>query len=290
MTGLPPFWKYFGPLPPEIVRATRPEGLSCDCTPNSDGECACWIEAAIEREGADTVAAVICEPVKGAGGVLTPSADYFPKLRKICDRHDVLLIADEVITGFGRTGRWFALEHWNVEPDIVSFAKAITSAYIPLGGFIVSKEIMDSLQHLPSDARFMHAATNSGHPAACAVGLRNLRLFEDEELIGNAHAMGERLAEGLRDRLAGHPHVSNLRHLGLMAGFTLVKDVERGEAYAASEGIGARVVRHMREQGGVITRFSNDHICLAPPLVIEGADVDFLVEAVVAALGAVTGS
>ena len=289
MTGLPPFWKYFGPLPPEIVRATRPEGLSCDCTPNADGECACWIEAALEREGADTVAAVICEPVKGAGGVLTPSDEYFPKLREICDRHEVLLIADEVITGFGRTGRWFALEHWGVQPDIVSFAKAVTSAYIPLGGFIVSQRIMEVLQDLPSDARFMHAATNSGHPGACAVGLRNLRIFEDEGLVENARLMGERLAHGLRERLEGHPHVANQRHLGLMAGLTLVRDAATGEPYAASEGMGARVVRHMREEGGVITRFSGDHVCLAPPLVISGEEVDLLADAVAGAVRAVTG-
>ena len=289
MTGLPPFWKYFGPLPSEIVRATRPEGLSCDCTPNADGECACWIEAAIEREGAETVAAVICEPVKGAGGVLTPSDEYFLKLRQICDKHEVLLIADEVITGFGRTGHWFALQRWGVEPDIVSFAKAITSAYIPLGGFIVSDRIMEVLQDLPADAPFMHAHTNSGHPGACAVGLRNLRIFEDEGLVENARAMGERLAEGLRARLEGHPHVVNLRHLGLMAGLTLVRDRGSGEPYAPSEGVGAGVVRHMRDEGGVITRAVGDHLCLAPPLVANGDEVDLLVDSVDGAVRATTG-
>ncbi|MPZ99033.1 MAG: aminotransferase class III-fold pyridoxal phosphate-dependent enzyme [Dehalococcoidia bacterium] len=288
MTGLPPFWKYFGPLPPEVVRATRPENLECDCTPNTDGECACWIEAAIEREGADTVAAVICEPVKGAGGVFPPSDDYFRKLRAICDRHEVLLIADEVITGFGRTGHWFAMQRWGVEPDIVTVAKAITSAYVPMGGFIVSREIMDALQDLPPDARFMHAYTNSAHPAGSAVGLRNLRIFEDEGLVERAQRMGDRLGEGLRAAFGEHAHVTNVRHLGLMAGMTLVRDAASGEAYDASEGIGGRVARHMREEGGVITRFVGDHIVFAPPLVVNEDEVDTILDATRAAVRAAT--
>jgi adenosylmethionine-8-amino-7-oxononanoate aminotransferase len=288
MTGLPVFWKYFGPLPAEIVRATRPEGLACDCTPNTDGECACWIERAIEREGADTVAAVICEPVKGAGGVWTPAPEYFPRLRAICDRHEVLLIADEVITGFGRTGEWFALQNWGVDPDIVSVSKAITSAYIPLGAFIVSRAIMDALQELPPDARFMHAATNSGHPGACAVGLRNLRIFEDEGLVENARRMGAYLAQGLESALGDHAHVTNIRHLGLMAGITLVRDASGNQPYAPAEMIGAKATRHLREEGGVITRSVGDHVLMAPPLTITEEEVDVLLGALEKAVGAVT--
>jgi adenosylmethionine-8-amino-7-oxononanoate aminotransferase len=287
MTGLPAFWKYFGPLPAEIVRATKPASLDCACTPNADGECACWIEQAIEREGADTVAAVICEPVKGAGGVWTPAPDYFTKVRAICDRHEVLLIADEVITGFGRTGEWFALQNWGVNPDILSISKAITSAYIPLGAFVVSQEIMDALQDLPPDARFMHAATNSGHPGACAVGLRNLQIFEDEGLVENARRMGEHLAGGLESALGAHPHVANIRHLGLMAGITLMRDAGGKQGYAPAEMMGARAARHLREEGGVITRFIGDNIAFAPPLTITKAEVDFLLDAVEKAVGAV---
>ncbi len=289
MTGLPAFWKYFGPLAPEVIHTSKPDNLECDCTPNTDGECAHWMEAAIQREGADTVAAVICEPVKGAGGVFPPSDEYFTRLREICDRYEVLLIADEVITGFGRTGHWFALQRWGVEPDIMSIAKAITSAYVPMGAFIVSQTIMDALQDLPPDARFMHAYTNSAHPTASAVALRNLQIFEDEHLVENAGAMGERMASGLRNALGGHAHVTNIRSLGLMAGLTLVRDAGSGEGYDASEGIGGKVARHMREESGVITRFVGDHIVVAPPLVVNADEVDTIVGAIDAGVRAVTG-
>jgi adenosylmethionine-8-amino-7-oxononanoate aminotransferase len=289
MTGLPVFWQHFGPMLPEIVHTRRPDNLECDCTPNADGECAHWIEAAIEREGAASVAAVICEPVKGAGGVWTPSAEYFRRVREICDRHGVLLIADEVITGFGRTGRWFALEHWGVQPDILTIAKAITSGYVPMGAFIVSAPIMAVLQELPPDARFMHAYTNSAHPTAAAVGLRNLRIIEEERLVERAQAMGDRLGAGLRAVLGAHPHVANIRQLGLIAGLSLVRDAERGTPYEPGEFVGRQVATHLREQGGVVTRFVGDQIVLAPPLVIAEAEVDTIVGALAEAVAAVTG-
>jgi adenosylmethionine-8-amino-7-oxononanoate aminotransferase len=289
MTGLPPFWKYFGPLPPEIVHTEQPDNLECDCEPNSDGECAHWLEAAIEREGPDTVAAFIAEPVKGAGGVWTPSDHYFERVREICDRYQVLLIADEVITGFGRTGHMFALQRWGVNPDILSIAKAITSGYIPMGAFIVSQEIMDALQDVPPDARFMHAYTNSAHPTASAVGLRNLRIIEEEHLVANAQAMGDRLGDGLRSVFGEHAHVTNIRQLGLIAGITLVRDAGSGEAYDPSEGMGGKVARHMREEGQVITRFVGDNLVIAPPLVVNASEIDHIVGAFEGAVNAVTG-
>ena len=290
MTGLPAFWKYFGPLDPNIVHTKKPDNLECDCEPNSDGECAHWLEAAILREGPDTVAAFIAEPVKGAGGVWTPALGYFERIREICNRYDVLFIADEVITGFGRTGYWFALERWGVQPDILSIAKAITSGYIPMGAFVVSKPIAEALQDLPPDARFMHAYTNSAHPTASAVGLRNLQIMEDEHLVQNAAAMGERMGDAFQQALGRHGHVTNLRHLGLMAGMTFVKDARTGEAYPASNGIGGRVAKHMREEGGVITRFVGDNLVFAPPLIVSAVEVDQIVEATARAVASVTGA
>ena len=290
MTGLPVFWKYFGPLVPEVVHTSKPDNLECDCVPNSDGECAHWLEEAILREGPDTVGAVICEPVKGAGGVWTPSDEYFPRVREICDKYDVLLIADEVITGFGRTGYWFALERWGVQPDILSVAKAITSGYVPMGAFVVSRAIQQALKETPADARFMHAYTNSAHPTAAAVALRNLQIFEDEQLIENATRMGERLGDGLQGALAGHPNVTNLRHLGLMAGFSLAEDASTGQPYDPARTMGLRVQKHMREESGVITRIVGDNVLFAPPLVINGSEVDQIVDAASKAVRAVTGS
>src|SRR5690606_2817784 len=207
-------------------------------------------------------------PVKGAGGVWTPSDDYFPRLREICDRYEVLMIADEVITGFGRTGHWFALERWGVQPDILSIAKAITSGYVPMGAFIVSQAILDALKGTPADAKFMHAYTNSAHPTAAAVGLRNLQIMEDEGLVQNAQLMGDRLGEGLRDALGQHGCVTNLRHLGLMAGFSLVEDASTGAPFEASRAMGVQVQKHMREQGGVLTRIVGDNVLFAPPLIV----------------------
>ncbi|MEX1022131.1 MAG: aspartate aminotransferase family protein [Dehalococcoidia bacterium] len=290
MTGLPPFWKYFGPLIPEIVHTAKPDNLECDCEPNTDGECAHWIEAAILREGPDTVAAIICEPVKGAGGVWPPADGYFQQVREICDRYEVLLIADEVITGFGRTGHWFALERWGVQPDILSIAKAITSGYVPMGAFVVSTQIADALKAAPADAKFMHAYTNSAHPTAAAVGLRNLEIIEGERMIENAAAMGERLGDGLAGALGGHPNVTNLRHLGLMAGFSMVEDAASGRPFDAARATGLAVQKHMREEGGVITRIVGDNVLFAPPLCVNGAEVDQIVEAAAAAVRAITKS
>ena len=175
-TGLPAFHRGFGPLAEGFARAETCYPYRCGhCTGVDDCDLACAgdIEQVIVDAGPETVAAVIAEPVHGAGGVIPPTPGYWPRLREICDRHDVLLIADEVITGFGRTGRWFALEHWDVQPDIMSVAKAITSAYIPLAAFVISERIHEAILAAPADAKFMHGYTNAGHPTACAVALRN---------------------------------------------------------------------------------------------------------------------
>ena len=201
----------------------------------------------------------------------------------------MLFIDDEVITGFGRTGYMFALQRWNVRPDILSIAKAITSGYIPMGAFIVSNEIATAISNTPSDARFMHAYTNSAHPTASAVGLRNLRIIEEEDLVLNAARMGERMGDGFQQALGKHANVTNIRHLGLIAGLTLVKDAATGEAFAPADGIGGKVAKHMREEGGVITRFVGDNLVFAPPLIVSASEVDTIVEATATAIRAVTG-
>src|ERR687885_1276597 len=152
-TGLPAYHKMFAPLVPEFLQAVGPYRFRCElegeagprpCTSPDEHDYAAELEQVILEHGPDTVAAIVAEPIQGAGGVIVPPDDYWPKLRQIADKHDVLLIADEVITGFGRTGRWFALGHWGVEPDLISFAKGITSAYLPLGGILVSKRVHDT--------------------------------------------------------------------------------------------------------------------------------------------------
>src|SRR5690349_18427605 len=177
-TSLPGYHKMFGPLVPEFLQVAPPYPYRWPGNGDAGIGAADAVEEAIEAHGADTIAAVIAEPVMGAGGVIVPPPSYFPRLRQICDKHDVLLIADEVITGFGRTGRWFAMGHWGVEPDIASFAKGVTSGYLPLGGIILSKRVHKTLEEAPVEDRYMHAATYSGHATCCAVGLANIDLIE----------------------------------------------------------------------------------------------------------------
>jgi adenosylmethionine-8-amino-7-oxononanoate aminotransferase len=268
-TGMAAYHKMFGPLEPTFLRVAAPYPYRWPGNQDPGVGAAEAVEQAILKEGADTVAAVIAEPVMGAGGVIVPPDTYFPKLREVCDRHDVLLIADEVITGFGRTGRWFALGRWNVEPDLLSFAKAVTSGYLPLGGVLVSKRVHDALQAAPADQKFMHAATYSGHPVCCAVALANLDIIEREGLVERAAAMGARLRAGL-EGLRDLPAVGDVRGLGLMCGVELVAD--RATKVPAL-GIGAKIARValdqgllLRIRGGSADPAIGDTICLAPPL------------------------
>ena len=270
-TGIAPFWRGFGPLDPTFLRA-GPEHPFTPCTV----ECAIAIEDAIIREGPDTVAAVIAEPVQGAGGVIPPAPDYFPTLRQICNRHNVLLIADEVITGFGRTGRWFALDHWGIQPDIMTFAKAITSAYVPLSGAVVSKEIHQQILSVDADGRFMHGFTNSAHPAACAVALRNLQIFEEENLVENAAFLGGRLHAGLKT-LLDEDGVAEERGVGLIAAIELMADPEKRKRFPVEYNMGGRLVAAAKERG-LISRNIQDSYLLAPPLVTTPEQIDRIVE------------
>ena len=275
-TGLPAFWKMFEPRVPGFVHvpAPYPYRFQGEVKPGETvGQAAARaVEEAILREGPDTVAAVIAEPVQGAGGVIVPPDDYFPHLRAICDRHQVLLIADEVITGFGRTGKWFGLHHWGVQPDILSFAKGITSGYLPLGGIQISDEIHDAIRSAPQEETWMHAFTYSGHPTCCAVALKNLEILEREGLVERAAALGRRLLDGLQG-LYEFDCVGEVRGLGLMAAVELVADRES----KAPANLGAKVQRACQERG-LFLRAVGDILEMAPPYVIREEEVDRMVQ------------
>ena len=282
-TSLPGYQKMFGPLVPEFLQVAPPYAYRWPGNGDAGIGAADAVEEAILAQGADTIAAVIAEPVMGAGGVIVPPATYFPRLREICNRHDVLLIADEVITGFGRTGRWFALGHWNVEPDLVSFAKGVTSGYLPLGGVMVSKRVHRVIEDAPMDEKFMHAATYSGHPTCCAVGLANIDIIEKEGLVERSAIQGRRFLEGL-DTLRSLKAVGDVRGLGMMAAVELVED--QGSRKPAI-GLGPRVVAEcaqrgliLRQRGGGGTPVSGDSLCLAPPLMTPEATLDRIVQIV----------
>src|SRR5207245_4414575 len=161
--------------------------------------------------GRDAGARLAGEPFQGGGGVITPPDFSWPRVREVCTRHNVLLIADEVITGFGRTGRWFGLSHWNVKPDILSFAKGVTSGYLPLGGMVVSKTIKEVMDSVKPEDRWMHAYTYSAHPTCCAVALKNIAIIEREGLCENAEKMGERLNGALLSAFGEHPNAGEVR-------------------------------------------------------------------------------
>ena len=290
-TGVEEFSAVFGPRASGFLQidSPYPYRFTTERTDVSPGVAAAdLLEEAILREGPETVAAFIAEPVQGGGGgVIVPQDDYFPRIREICDRYDVLLISDEVITGFGRTGKWFALDHWGVLPDILQFAKGITSGYFPLGGIGVSgaiKEVMDSVS---PDLRWMHGYTCSAHPVGCAVAIANIRILEEEHLVERSATLGARLLEKLR-AIDDHPHVGEVRGLGLLAGIELVADKATGERYPAGSGIGRRVRDELFARG-LLTRVTDETVCLAPPLVVSEDDVDRIARIVSEAIIEVTG-
>jgi adenosylmethionine-8-amino-7-oxononanoate aminotransferase len=282
-TGMSAYWPLFEPRVPGFIhipspypyRYEAPSGVSQGIAAANE------LEQAILREGADTVAMFLAEPVQGAGGVIVPQDDYFPRIREICDTYDVLLVADEVITAFGRTGTLFALDHWGIQPDIVQFAKAITSGYFPLGGIGINDAIASALD---DDGRvWMHAYTYSAHPVGCAVALRNLRIIEEEDLPGQCADKGDRLLAALRAGLSDHPHVGDIRGKGLMCAVELVADRATKQSFPASDKIGPRVQQEAARLG-LFSRVKADTFLLAPAAVISDdqlyRSVEILVDAV----------
>jgi len=280
-TGLSAFWPMFEPRVPGFSHIAAPDPYRY--VPAKSGEsvgvaAANELEAAILREGADTVAAFIAEPVQGAGGVIIPPDDYFPRIRQICDQHGVLLISDDVITGFGRTGTWFGLEHWGIEPDIMQFAKGITSGYVPLGGIGVSDRIRDVMNNVPPSKKWLHAFTYSGHPTCCAVAVRNLKILRDEQLVERAAALGARFRAKLAT-LRAVDGVGDVRSIGLMGAVEIVADKATKALHPPEAQMTQRLTDALLAHG-VSTRVALDCICLAPPLVIKDSDLDRLVDLV----------
>jgi putrescine---pyruvate transaminase len=230
-----------------------------------------WLEAKIVEIGADKVAAFIGEPVQGAGGVIVPPETYWPEIQRICDKHGVLIVSDEVICGFGRTGHWFGCERFGFRPDLMTFAKGVTSGYVPLGGVMVGERIAKVL--IEQGGEFNHGYTYSGHPVACAVALANIRVLQREHIVERVHDdTGPYLAAQFA-LLAEHPLVGEVQTCGLMGALQLVEDKAARRAFAPERGIGM-VCRGHCFANGLIMRAVGDRMIVAPPLVITRAQID----------------
>jgi putrescine---pyruvate transaminase len=274
VTRLEPYHADFGAEAPDVVEVPAPYTYRCAAgVPCDPATCPVCTGVALEERilglGADRVAAVIVEPVFGSGGVIVPPPGYLRRLREICDRHEVLLIVDEVITGFGRTGSWFAVEHEDVVPDLITFAKGVTSGYVPLGGVVISDQLWDELRDPAAEPGFlMHGFTHSGHPVACAVALANIEAIEREGLLEQVRERSAFLA-GLLEPLRELPEVGEVRQAGLMVGVELVADRVTRERWPTELGRGRRAAAQARERGLLTRGLLDDILCLAPPFTIS---------------------
>lgn len=264
-TGIPPLREGFGPLAEGFVHLTAPQPLHMpDCT----DVCVAELERTIDEVGADRIGAMIGEPILGVGGMIPPPDDYWPRMSEVLRRHGIMLVLDEIVTAYGRTGRWFAAERWGGIPaDVIVTAKALTSGYVPLGAVLIGDSVMGMLD----GTRLSHGFTYNGHPTCCAVALRNLEIIEREGLLAHAVEMGERLL----DRLAPAtelPAVAEVRGVGLMAGIELHPPAD-----------GAELADRVRA-AGVIVRATGQKVVLSPPLVISPEQIDRLADVLVTEL------
>src|SRR3954465_9681335 len=277
LTGDPRRWPA-EPGIPGVVRMFDPYTYRCpaghpDPCPVCTG--APHLEEILQYEGAETVAAVILETITGTNGVIVPPDGYLQAIREVCDRHGILLICDEVMAGFGRSGRWFACEHWDVVPDILTVAKGINSGYVPLGAMVINRKLADWVQ----DKYFAGGLTYSGHVLACASAIASIEAFQEEGIVENLAAMGEVLGEGLRGLMDKHPSIGEVRGKGLFWGIELVKDRETREPLVPFNAAGeagapvARLAKAAMERGVYLMTHWNVIVC-APPLTITREELD----------------
>ena len=282
MTGLPSCSAPFDLPLPGFLHVPAPHAYAADREgdPVAYGKwCVEETARVIEREGADTIAAMFVEPVQGAGGVIPPPAGYLAALRALCREHGILFVADEVITAFGRVGDWFASNLWELDPDLISLAKGLTSGYLPLGATMVSDEIADVLLH---HGYFAHGFTYSGHPTTCAAALANLDIIENDGLIPRVRTnLGPYFQEKLR-AFAGHPAVGEVRGTGLIGALELVPRGGKA-ALTPTMMLGIKAAALARQEG-VIVRGIRDIVAVAPPLTITREETDQLFDAVGKAL------
>ena len=278
LSGMKPMHRQGGLPIPGIVHIDQPYWFGSDrsLSPDEFGlETARALTKKIEELGVDKVAAFIAEPVQGAGGVIVPPDTYWPEIQRICDEYGILLITDEVITGFGRLGEWFGADYYKVKPDLMPFAKGVTSGYLPLGGVMVADRVADVL--VEKGGEFFHGYTYSGHPASCAVAIENIRVLQREGLIDRVKTdIGPYLQERWR-KLGDHPLVGETRMVGLMGALELVANKETLERFDEDKGVGA-ICRDFLVNNGLVMRAVGDTIVVAPPLILTHEQADELID------------
>ena len=276
--GMKPMHRQSGLPIPGIEHIDQPYWFGSDrsLSPDEFGlATARALEDKIRELGADKVAAFIGEPVQGAGGVIIPPATYWPEIQRICDEYGILLISDEVITGFGRLGEWFGADYYGIKPDLMPFAKGVTSGYLPLGGVLVGDRVADVM--IDKGGEFFHGYTYSGHPAACAVAIANIQLLREQGLIDRVkNDIGPYLQERWA-RLGEHPLVGETRMVGLMGALELVANKETLERFPEKRGAGT-ICRDIFVENGLVLRAVGDTMVCAPPLVLRKEEADELVD------------
>jgi len=234
------------------------------------------LEALIEKEGPETIAAFFAEPVMGAGGVIVPPKTYFEKIQPILKKHDILFVADEVICGFGRTGNMFATETFKLDPDIITVAKALSSAYLPISGLMINEDVSEAIYRLSGEiGTFGHGFTYSAHPVSAAVAVETLKIYEERNTVGHVRSVMGRFQDGLR-AFADHPLVGEVRGIGLVAGVELVSDKATKKSFEPSDGVGPYFAQQALEHGLIVRAIPGDTITLCPPLIITPDEIDDL--------------
>jgi 4-aminobutyrate--pyruvate transaminase len=234
------------------------------------------LEQTIQAEGPDTVAAFIAEPVQGAGGVIVPPPTYFERIQPILQKYDLLFIADEVITGFGRLGTNFGTQYYRLQPDLITVAKMMTSAYVPMSALYLNDKVYQTIADAAAAiGTFGHGYTYSGHPLACAVALETLKIYESDRVVEHVQRVGPRLQAGLR-KYVGHPIVGDVRGIGLIGALELAADPSARKPFEATQGAGAYLAKAAQNHGLIVRVMAGDIIALSPPLIITEAEIDEL--------------
>lgn len=296
LTGLELFHKKFDLPLSQVIHTEAPYYYRREDLDQSEEQfvahCVAELEAQIAREGADTIAAFIGEPILGTGGIVPPPAGYWPAIQAVLKKHDILLVADEVVTGFGRLGSMFGSDHYGLEPDLITIAKGLTSAYAPLSGSIVSDKMWKVLeQGTDENGPIGHGWTYSAHPIGAAAGVANLKLLDDLNLIDNASEVGAYLQKSMAEALGDHPNVGDIRGEGMLCAVEFVKDRDNRQFFDATDKIGPQVSAKLLEQSKVIARAmpQGDILGFAPPFCLSRVEADTVVEATQRAVTAVLG-